>query len=226
MPFNAAQVKQLLAPINPRRVLKDGKNNSHIAAHDVLAHLNRVFGFGNFSIEVMSTELVHQSCRNPDANYREQRWDVVYRAQVRVSIFEQDGEMRIGTCFYENVSCGDAQNQVLHDAHDLALKSAVSLATKRACIALGDQFGLSLYNKGQMTALVRGTKVLPSDWEDETDDKDVQEGVEQTVALGTDETVHNDHLSTEGSDEVTPEQKEMLEHSLGATEVKTEEVKA
>lgn len=226
MSFNAAQVKQLLAPINARRVLKDGKNNSHIAAHDVLAHLNRVFGFGNFSIEVMSTVLVHESCRNPDANYREQRWDVVYRAQVRVSIFEQDDSAgRVGICFYENVSCGDAQNQVLHDAHDLALKSAVSLATKRACISLGDQFGLSLYNKGQMTAIVKGTLVLPDGYEDEAP-KDVQEGVEQTVALGTDETVHNDHLATEGSDEVTPEQKEMLEHSLGATEVKTEEATA
>ncbi|MFC9768855.1 hypothetical protein [Rhodococcus jostii] len=32
---------------------------------------------------------------------------------------------------------------------------------KRAAIALGDQFGLSLYNKGRLSALVRGTQVRP-----------------------------------------------------------------
>ena len=55
---------------------------------------------------------------------------------------------------------------------------------KRAAIALGDQFGLSLYNKGQQEALVRGTMVgLP----EPEQAKDVQEGVPQQVSLGNDE---------------------------------------
>ena len=85
-------------------------------------------------------------------------------------------------CVIENGSTGDAQNQSRAGGHDLAYKSAISLSIKRAAIALGDQFGLSLYNKGQLTALVKatlvGTEVAPAD---------VQEGIEQQVALGNDE---------------------------------------
>lgn len=221
--FNAQQTKQLLAPINPRRVLSDPRGNSHVSQQDVLAHLNRVFGFGNFTIEVLSSELLFEECRNPDAEYKARRWDVGYRAQVRVTILHPDRgmpEVDPLICFYENVSCGDAQNQVRHDANDLALKSAVSLATKRACIALGDQFGLSLYNKGQREALVIDTIVKPDDWEGEkAPDKDVTTDVPQQVALGTDETVHGDHLTRGGDDAVTEEQEKVLADTLGAKKV-------
>ena len=64
------------------------------------------------------------------------------------------------------------------------MKSALSLAKKRAAIPLGDQFGLSLYNKGQTSALVRGSLVIPEGVESE---RDVQEGVEKQVSLGNDE---------------------------------------
>jgi hypothetical protein len=61
--------------------------------------------------------------------------------------------------------------------------SALSLAKKRCAINLGDQFGLSLYNKGQRSALVLASLVgaEPAGW-------DVQEGVPQQVVLGNDET--------------------------------------
>src|SRR5699024_8042732 len=87
-------------------------------------------------------------------------------------------------CHFENGSTATAQNQTLGDGHDLAYKSAISLSVKRAAIALGDGFGLSLYNKGQMSALVMDTLVHPVA---PSDSEDVQDGVEQQVSLGNDE---------------------------------------
>jgi hypothetical protein len=57
---------------------------------------------------------------------------------------------------------------------------------KRAAIALGDQFGLSLYNKGQRTALVMGTMVGAPTLASPAG-RDMQDGVAQQVALGHDE---------------------------------------
>ena len=173
--FTDAQVRQLLHPINPTRVLQDGKGHSHVSQQDILAHLIRCFGFGSFDIEVLNAECVFEQERDKPGKY-----DVCYRALVRLTVRDPQG---FGVCRYENGSTATAQNQSRGDGHDLAYKSAISLSVKRAAIALGDQFGLSLYNKGQTSALVRGTLVGVT-----TDPpKDMQEGVPQQVALGNDE---------------------------------------
>jgi len=107
---------------------------------------------------------------------------VCYLAKVRLTIRNAGGEI---VCHYEDGSTATAQNQTRGDAHDLAFKSALSLAKKRAAVYLGDQFGLSLYNKGQMRALVKGTLVLPAVEEDADEDQiDVQDDIEQQVSLG------------------------------------------
>lgn len=180
--FNAKQTLQLLAPIHPSRVLLDGKNHPHVSQQDITAHLIRVFGFGNFDIDILETACVFEQQRSDDKGMPNNRWDVCYRAQVRLTVRNAEGEE---VCHYEDGSTATAQNQARGDAHDGAFKSALSLAKKRAAIQLGDQFGLSLYNKGQMTALVRGSLVLPAA-EEEADEEavDVQDGVEQQVSLG------------------------------------------
>lgn len=209
--FTAKQTQQLLAPIRPQRVLRDGKGNSHVSQQDVTAHLIRVFGFGNFATEVLSHECIFETpAIKKDAPPN--RWDVCYRAHVRLTIFDENHNV---VTHYEDVSCGDAQNQSRQDAHDLALKSAVSLAKKRCAINLGDQFGLSLYNKGQLEALVRGSIVLPERPEG-AEQEDVQEGVPQQVSLGTDEI---EKSGEEPATEPTEEQTKMLQDSLGATKV-------
>jgi len=176
--FSPKQVEQLLKPINPKRVLQ-AQGHSHVSQQDIMAHFSRMFGFGNFDIEVVKVELVFEEPRIKDSGELTGRWDVCYRALVRLSIRNEVGQT---VCVIENGSTGDAQNQTRAGGHDLAYKSAISLSIKRAAIALGDQFGLSLYNKGQLTALVKatlvGTEVAPAD---------VQEGIEQQVALGNDE---------------------------------------
>ena len=177
--FNAKQVDQLLKPINPKRVLRDGKGHAHVSQQDILAHLIRVFGFGNFDIDVVSVEPIFEHPRM-NGDKPTGRFDVCYRALVRLTVRDEEGN----TCHFENGSTATAQNQTLGDGHDLAYKSAISLSVKRAAIALGDGFGLSLYNKGQMTALVMDTLVHPVA---PSDSEDVQEGVAQQVSLGNDE---------------------------------------
>jgi hypothetical protein len=188
MTFTPEQVSQLLKPINNARVLADGKGHAHVSQQDILAHLIRVFGFGGFDIEVLAVECVFEQGRTPEPVTR---YDVCYRALVRLTVKDASGTV---VCTYENGSTATAQNQSRGDAHDLAYKSAISLSVKRAAIALGDQFGLSLYNKGQRTALVMGTMVggkpNTDPWSSPTKaaPSDIQDGVAQQVAMGNDET--------------------------------------
>lgn len=184
MSFTDAQIAQLLKPIAKQRVLLDAKKHSHVSQQDVTAHLIRMFGFGNFDTEVLDVQCVFERPTlsvskgkdKPDPN----RYDVCYRALLRLTIRDEHG---VKVCSYEDGSTATAQNQTLGDGHDLAYKSAISLAKKRCAINLGDQFGLSLYNKGQTSALVIKTLVGA----DEAPE-DVQTDVPQQVAMGNDET--------------------------------------
>jgi hypothetical protein len=178
--FTREQVGQLLQPIRPQRVLADGKGHSHVSQQDITAHLIRMFGFGNFDVEVLDATLVFETERvDPKTGEHNNRWDVCYKALVRLTVRNPEG---LQVAFYENGSMGTAQNQSRGDGHDLAYKSAISLSIKRAAIALGDQFGLSLYNKGQLSALVIKTLVGHEDVVG-----DIQDDVPQQVALGNDE---------------------------------------
>lgn len=177
------QITQLLQPINPRRVLRDAKGHSHVSQQDILAHLIRVFGFGSFDIDVLDSTCVFEDQHvGKDGKARQGRFDVCYRALVRLTIRGPGGET---LCHLENGSTATAQNQTRGDAHDLAYKSAISLSVKRAAIALGDQFGLALYNKGQTAALVMGTLVHAPEGSEA--DGDIQSDVPEQVALGNDE---------------------------------------
>jgi len=182
------QVEALLAPINPKRVLglkKGSSTLSYVAQHDVRAHLTRIFGFGNWSMDVLSTDFIFEE-QNPDTK----RWVAGYRATVRISICSSDG-FEIAH-YTDSHASGNMPNPERAEAHALALTTAVSTAMKRAATCLGDQFGLSLYNKGQRTAFVIGTLVgaptTPDDMAaevkalgDETD-QDIHAGHEEAKA--------------------------------------------
>jgi hypothetical protein len=180
--FTPAQTKQLLAAINPRRVLKDGKKNNHLPQQDVLAHLTRIFGFGGFDYEMLSLELIFEQPNSKNGS-NSNRYDCCYKATMRLTVRNPDGDV---VCKFEDGSTGDSQNQTRADAHDLAMKSAISLAKKRCAIALGDQFGLSLYNKGQTSALVGDTLVKPDEAAPD-DVPDVQADVPEPKSMGHDE---------------------------------------
>lgn len=143
------QVDQLLKGINPSRVGKDGKGFAHLEAWDVRAHLIRIFGFGNWSSELLEMEPIFETSIEKDGKTR---WTVAYRATMRLTLNTGDFHEAI----YTEAAVGDSQNNPSRaDAHDMAIKTAESQAFKRCAINLGDQFGLSLYNNGGTGSVVR-----------------------------------------------------------------------
>jgi hypothetical protein len=183
MAFTAAQIAQLLKPVNTRRVLKDGKRNSHLSQQDVRAHLIRLFGFGAFDVDVTGPDLVFEAERRDEKTGKpNNRWDVCYRATVRLTVRDPKG---VKICHYDGTATATAENQKRGDAHGLAIRSCESLALKRAATNLGDQFGLSLYNKGQTDALVSGLIVNPTRAADAS--ADIQDNIPEQKSLGHEE---------------------------------------
>lgn len=165
--LSAYQLRMLHGGINPNRV-RNLRGLAHLEAWDVRRQLIRIFGFGGFSIETLSLDLVHN--RGQEGFRRKNKqgepygdpftaWTVVYRAQVRLTVFDTSGRE---ICHWEDGAAGDAVNQPsVGDAHDMAMKTAFSQALKRCAVNLGDQFGLSLYNDGSRDAVVNFSAAHP-----------------------------------------------------------------
>jgi len=147
--FNPAQEEQLLKPINASRISQrqggGGKSLSYLEAWDVKAHLIRIFGFGEWSWDVLSAELM---------------FDVDNGGKYNVG-YKVIGQLRIHAtgATYTEAAVGSATLGQRGEAHDMAVKTAESDALKRAAINLGDQFGLSLYNNGSVAPVVVKTLV-------------------------------------------------------------------
>ncbi|MFK0180032.1 Rad52/Rad22 family DNA repair protein [Streptomyces xanthochromogenes] len=153
------QVATLLAPINPSRV-QNLRGQSHLEAWDVRRWLNRVFGFGGWADETLELACVAQVEINPG------RWTVIYRAQVRLTVKTTDGRL---LTTYDDAAMGDSRNQpALGDAHDQAMKTALSQALKRCAHNLGDAFGLSLYNDGSRQAVGLWSAAHPAPKDEDT----------------------------------------------------------
>jgi recombination DNA repair RAD52 pathway protein len=142
---------------------------SHLEAWDVRRTLTRVFGIGGWDQELLSTELVHSigaMRRRKDKEGVEygdpyEAWTVVYAVTLRLVVKDGNG---IPICHFDEGASGDSVNQPsVGDAHDMALKTAISQALKRAAVNLGDQFGLSLYNNGSTKQVVHRTLVPPAE---------------------------------------------------------------
>ena len=152
-----SQVDWLLKPVEPARVAhRDGLSN--MQAYDIRNHLNEVFGFGRWSEEVLTMELIFDipvTQRNGKPGF-----NVSYRAQVKLTVSAPDGsplatytEWATGTSTMPDFKHGDA--------HDMAIKTAASQGLKRCATNLGNQFGLSLYAGGSLAGITRGTFVKP-----------------------------------------------------------------
>ena len=176
MSLTAEQVRQLLKPIAPQRVMR-ANNHSHLAQQDVTAHLIRIFGFGNWSKTILDEAVIvdEKVTWTKDGKPKE-GWDVTYRVRMRLTIKDPAGSV---IWEGDDGATGSATHQPNRsDAHDLAYKAAISYALKRCAKDWGDQFGLSLYNGGQQTALVIDTLVKP---DGETGRRDLQRGVPAQV---------------------------------------------
>lgn len=150
-------IRQMLdEPIDRDRVKgregPSGRNLSYLSQSDVKGAANRIFGHGGWSYETV--ELVHigdesitrdreRTVNGQKQKVSEQGVRVAYRAHVRVTIHA------LGDASYTDWGYGEDQayNGSRLQQHELAVKEAVSDAYKRAMVALGDQFGLSLYDE-------------------------------------------------------------------------------
>jgi hypothetical protein len=149
------QLKTLLAPVNVKRV-GQVRGMAHMEAWDIRRQLIRVFGFGGYSIDTLALDLVTELEKKAGDR---SRWTVVYRAQVRLTVYGVDGSE---LSHWEDGAAGDSVNQPsLGDAHDMAMKTALSQAMKRCAVNLGDQFGLSLYNNGSPAPVVQWSAAHP-----------------------------------------------------------------
>ena len=154
--ITARQQEILLQGINPSRIAQrkggGGKALSYLEAWDVKAHMNRIFGFLNWSADVVSADLAYE-------DHADGKWSVGYKVILRLRI--QTSDELFGDTTYTEAAVGSAVLPQRGEAHDMAIKTAESDAFKRAAINLGDQFGLSLYNNGSTTPVVKQTLVGP-----------------------------------------------------------------
>lgn len=149
----------LTSAIAPGRI-QHLSGQSHLEQWDIRRHLIRVFGFGGYDIDTLALDLVREIEDVPADGRGRSRWTVVYRAQIRLTVKAADGRV---IAHYDDAATGGAHNQPsLSDAHDMAMKTALSQALKRTAVNLGDQFGLSLYNGGRPDPVILRSLVAPT----------------------------------------------------------------
>lgn len=170
MSLTGAQVEALIQPLHPSRV-RTKQNQAHLEAWDIRRHLLRVFGWGGWDFEVVSCDCILERSVWTSEKAEEThkgKHTVAYRVVGRLRIKDVEGNT---LAVFEDGATGAAQNQPgFADAHDMALKTAMSQALKRCAVNLGDRFGLSLYNKGSAAAVVGKSLAHPSQEEVEATD--------------------------------------------------------
>jgi hypothetical protein len=196
------QVDQLLEPIRPNRVFST-QGQSHVPAYDVAAHLTRMLGFGGWDKEILSLTLIGE--RETKTSGGKPAWAITYSCTLRLTIRDPEGRE---VAHWEDGACGSSTQPQFGEAHDMAMKSAISYALKRcAAFGLGDQFGLSLYNKGNTGALVLKTLVLPED-DAPAPVVDLESHITAPLSLG------NDEIDTDALDEANaPDLREIALHT-------------
>jgi recombination DNA repair RAD52 pathway protein len=165
MPLTDRQLQVLAGRLNSSRVAHrrgDCKQLSYLEAYDVRAHLIRVFGYGGFDVITEDYHLVWEREYTSSGDNPRPMIEVAYSARVRLNIRDPEGN-HLATyveCAVGQANVGES-NSMRGDAHDNALKTAVSDAMKRCAVNLGNQFGISLYNDGSTADEVRGTLLDP-----------------------------------------------------------------
>lgn len=202
------QIAVLLKPIKPGRVAhRDGMSN--VEGYEIRAHLNRIFGFGNWDdVAVRSTVLLYE--QETETRAGKPAFKVGYRAERALVIRDHDG---IEVCRYEGSAVGESimPDFKRGDAHDMAIKTAETQALKRAAVNLGDQFGLSLYAKGSTGALVgRVVGFEPDGQVHELHEPDVVEGYDPDVAAPAELPETEAPVSRPTEPEIAPEIDEQL----------------
>ena len=129
-----------------------GQKLSYLPSHYVIDKANEIFGFGNWSTEIMHHHMLDKSeYEKPPFNAGESPKAMVavaYMCQLKLTVRASGGSNE-----YEDVGFGNgvanAAPAGLHSAIELAIKESVTDALKRCMRYYGAQFGLSLYDKDE-----------------------------------------------------------------------------
>jgi len=130
-------------PLDPSRVrmveARGGRKQPYLEQHDVKRQANRIFGYDGWAPRLVELRCIGEEVFEGRDGKEGRR--VGYLAIVEVTI---DGFLT-----RSDVGYGDAVEYggSTITCHELAAKEASSDAMKRAMTSLGDQFGLSLYDK-------------------------------------------------------------------------------
>lgn len=149
--LSAEQVDTLLKPIHPKRVLSRS-GMAYVEAADIKAELSRIFGFARWSSEVIEQKCLFDTAVKMSND--KPGFNVCWHSIVRLTVHAKDGT-ELAT--YTEGHVGDSTHPIRSEAHGNAVTNSESYALKRCAIALGSQFGLSLYQKGSLTEIVRWT---------------------------------------------------------------------
>jgi DNA recombination protein Rad52 len=139
MSFSETQMRALKRSVAQRNVrvrVNHGKELSYIEGWYAVAEANRIFGFDGWNRETLETRCLFA---------RENRgvYAVAYIARVRITVRAGDRVI-----VREGHGTAEGKGSLAVEAHDLALKSAETDATKRALATFGKAFGLALYANG------------------------------------------------------------------------------
>lgn len=136
MGFSVKQRRALNTELKPNFVRtrqRQGRELSYIEGWHAIAEANRIFGPDGWNRETVETKCLL-------GRERQGQYEAVYMARVRITVRTSDQ-----TVTRDGIGSGEAQGESLGEAHDKAIKTAETDATKRALATFGKPFGLSLY---------------------------------------------------------------------------------
>lgn len=141
--FNQEQLQLLNQELDSSRVKTRNKGNinlSYLEGFDLIETANKVFGYGNYSYDIEKLDHISTE-QNQNQNFV-----ICYKAIVKVTVFDKDHIQNISR---SDVGTGTGIAKTQSEAHEGAVKEAVTDALKRALRSFGNQFGLSLYDKSR-----------------------------------------------------------------------------
>lgn len=147
MAFNDTQIKSLKAKLKRQHVKTravGGNTLSYIEGWHAIAEANRIFHFENWD----------RQTGTPQCHWTKQvQGELVCFYSTKVRITVRAGESVI---VREGIGTGTGRSPHADIAHDLAIKSAETDATKRALATFGNPFGLPLYDPQQRNVSKEG----------------------------------------------------------------------
>ena len=141
MALSDVQLRQLRAKLDARHIKTrkaNGTDLHYVEGWRVISEANRIFGYDAWDRRTVATKCVSSSGNG-------QRHFAAYTAKVRITV--RAGDI---TIVREGSGTGEGSGFTLGQAHEIALKSAETDATKRALATFGNPFGLALYDREQL----------------------------------------------------------------------------